>query len=63
MTPSQRSPKRSMVISFTSYKEQFAKYRAKMPDAELAAIARAIGAQWRKLTADQKEKYNKQANQ
>ena len=45
------------------YKEQFTKYKMKMPDAELTAIARAIGAQWRKLTADQKEKYNKQATQ
>ena len=45
------------------YKEQYPKYRAKMPDAELGHIARAVGEEWRKLTADQKEKYNKQATQ
>ena len=45
------------------YKSQYPKYRAKMPDAGLAAIARAIGADWKKLTKDQQAKYKKQANQ
>ena len=44
------------------YKSQYPKYRAKMPDAELGHIARAIGAEWKKLTKDQQAKYNKQAN-
>ena len=45
------------------YKEQYPKYRAKMPDAELGHIARAVGTAWKKLTADQQAKYINQANQ
>ena len=45
------------------YREQYPKYRAKMPDAELGHIARAIGAEWKKLTKDQQATFNKQANQ
>ena len=45
------------------YRDQYPHYRGKMPDAELGEIARVIGAQWKKLTTDQKAKYNKQATQ
>ena len=34
-----------------------------MPDAELGHIARVKGVEWKKLTTDQKAKYNKQATQ
>ena len=45
------------------YKSQYPKYRAKMPDAELGHIARAVGTAWKKLTADQQAKYINQAKQ
>ena len=44
-------------------REQYPKYRANMPDAELGHIARAVGTAWKKLTADQQAKYINQAKQ
>ena len=46
------------MVIYAFYKEQYPKYRAKMPDAELGHIARAVGTAWKKLgTADQQVKY------
>ena len=43
------------------YKERFAQLKKKEKDKPVTQIAKELGAEWKSLTDDEKENYNKQA--
>ena len=43
------------------YKERFAQLKKKDKDKPVTQIAKELGAEWKSLTDDEKENYNKQA--
>jgi hypothetical protein len=45
------------------YKQQYPAVKAKMPGAKLGDIAKAVGAEWKKLGADERVKYSAQGHE
>jgi hypothetical protein len=45
------------------YKERYPAVKKKMPGAELGDIAKAVGAEWKKLGADERVKYSAQGHE